>query len=425
MRELVRLGEKLLVIVGIIYLSGSLYQLVPDPVSSLTQYGVYGMSFLLLLARWRRTVRTLLRDPFLWLLLTLTLLSFLWSAFPKDTLKSGIVACQTASFSLYVASCYTLKQQIRLMAWAMGIIGVISVLYTLGMPSEGIHTTGDHAGAWRGLYVHKNILAEISAYSALIFLFLTMILRRFTYIAWGGLFLWVALLILSTSKTGLMVFITVSILLQLYKGLRWRDTNAVIILNIIILIFAALALTFISNAGIILESMGRDLTLTGRTEIWAGAIARIQQRPWLGYGRAAFWHPRSAIPAAIGEEIGANYIPPHAHNGFVNLACDLGLMGLFFFLLSYFLAWGRAYHRARLTRGPEHLWPLMYCSFLLLYNITESSIMAHNSALWATYMMAVLSLGRITVESPLPESTEAPSASPALSGEKDKNYSNV
>lgn len=143
-------------------------------------------------------------------------------------------------------------------------------------------------------------------------------------------------------------------------------------------------------------------------------MARIEERPWLGYGRAAFWHPKSNLPEAIGDEIGENYVPPHAHNGFVNLACDLGYIGLFFFLLSYLLAFVRAYNRVRVTRAPEHLWPLIYLSCLLLYNITESSILAHNSILWATYMMVDLSLGPIPTTSRVGDLEPPAPSKPAL-----------
>ncbi len=424
MAELVRLAEKILVVVGVIYLTGSLYNIVPDAVASLTQYGVYFMSFLLLLARWRRTVRTAMRNPFLWILLTIALLSFLWSPFPKDSLRSGIVAFQTAFFSLYVASCYSLKEQIRLIGLALGIVIVFNLFYTLAFPSQAIHT-GEHQGAWRGIFVHKNILAEISTYSATIFLFLRMTMRRFNYLAWGGLLLSIALLLLSTSKTALMVFLTLFILFQFYKGLRWENHRSIMILNITIFLFGAMSILLVSNAATILQSMGKDLTLTGRTEIWEGAIARIEQRPWLGYGRDAFWHPKSNLPEAIGEEIGENYVPPHAHNGFVNLACDLGTIGLSFFILSYLLAFVRAYHRVRLTRSPEDLWPLVYLSFLLLYNLTESSILSHNSILWATYMMAALSLGPIPIASPVGDREPPAPSKPALIPDQLTDYSQI
>ncbi len=401
MADLVRLGERILVIMGLMYMAGSFDKLLPGAFSSLIQYGVYGVAILLLLARWQRTVRTALRDKFLWILLTIVICSFLWSDFPSDSLRSGIVAWQTACFSLYVASCYTLKQQICLMSWAMGIASVLAILYTLAMPGMGIHMAGEHAGAWRGLYAHKNSLSQIAAYSAIVLLFLPATQRGWhRYLGWGLFGLAVGLLLLSTSKTGLMVFLCSMTLFRLYKAVRWRNTNSILILVIIILIFSAVVILLVGNAEAVLNALGRDLTLTGRTEIWGGAIGYIKQQPWFGYGRAGFWHPKSGKALAIGEELGANYAPPHSHNGFVDVSCDLGLIGLGFFLLSFITTFAKAYKQVRLTGKTEDIFPVMYVSFFLLYNFTESSFLRHNSVLWASYMIVALSVGKISQKRP-------------------------
>lgn len=393
MTDLVRLGERVIVIVGLMYLAGCFDQLLPGAFGSLIQLATYGASLLLILARWRRTVRTAIQDKFLLLLLVVTMCSFLWSDFPSDSIRSSIVAWQTASFSLYIASCYTIKQQVRLMAWAMGIAAVLTVLYTLANPGIGIHSYGDHAGAWRGLYAHKNSLSQIATYSAVVLLLQTMIVKKWhRYVAGGAFALAVGLLLMSTSKTGLMVFLSLMMMLQLYKAVRWRNTNSTLILIIIILIFAAFMIVIVGNAEAVLNALGRDITLTGRTDIWAGAIGYIKLQPWLGYGRAAFWHPKSGKSEAIGDVVGANYAPPHSHNGFVNISCDLGLIGLFAFLLSYITSFAKAYNRLRLTKSPEDIWPIMYLSFFLFYNLTETSVLRHNSVLWASYMAVTFAL---------------------------------
>ncbi|MFW6295648.1 MAG: O-antigen ligase family protein [Halothece sp.] len=406
---LIRFSEKVLVVLGLLYLTESFFVFIPGTIASLIQYGVYLVTFLLLLARWRRTIRTAIRNIFIWILLSIALFSFLWSDFPSQSLISSIVAWQTASFALYFASCYTLKQQIRLLAWAMGIAAVLTLVYTLVNPGSAIHF-GAHAGAWRGVYTHKNVLAQMMTLSSLVFLFLVMTLERHRYLAWGGLILSVALLILSTSKTGLVVFLTVFVLLQLYKTARWRNTKAILGAIIVTLIVSGLFTILIGNFESVLTSLGRDPTLTGRTEIWGGAIEWIQEKPWLGYGRSAFWEYESGRPVAVGEAVGAKYVPPHSHNGFIDLTGDLGLVGLGAFLLSFLTGFIRAYNRVRFTRSPENIWPVVYLSFFILYNLTETSIMGHNSGLWAIYITVLLSLNRFDLYSPVTEDPETVSS---------------
>lgn len=386
-----RLLEKILIITGLLYMSQSFDNILPSSFLSLTQYGTYAATFLLLLARWKRTLCTARREFFIWILLTLALFSFLWSDLPAYTLRNAIVAWQTASFSLYMASCYGFKEQLRLIAIAMGIAGILCVFYAILLPGQGVHFDA-HAGAWKGIYTHKNYLSQVATYSSVVFLLLAMNVQRRRWLVYGGLMLSVGLLILSTSKTGLLVFLTLLILLQLYRSLRWRKTKAVLILIIIVLISASILVMIIANAEPILNSLGRDLTLTGRTEIWAGAINFIRLRPWLGYGRGAFWHPNAGRSLTIGEVVSPNYQPPHSHNGYVDLTADLGLVGLSLFFLSFLVTWIRGYNLVRLTRSSEYIWPILYSSFIILYNFTESSIMKHNSAFWMTYMMVALSI---------------------------------
>ena len=92
------------------------------------------------------------------------------------------------------------------------------------------------------------------------------------------------LVLMSTSKTALLIsligiggFIALRIYRR-YVVLRFPLILAMmtVIGGIICMIIIAPDFTF----GLI----GKERTLTGRTEIWSGLITSIQQKPWLGYG---------------------------------------------------------------------------------------------------------------------------------------------
>ncbi|MGF1493513.1 MAG: O-antigen ligase family protein [Microcoleaceae cyanobacterium] len=395
MKPLVRLAEQILVVVSLLYLTESLFGVLPGALFSPIQYGMYGVTFLLLAARWRRSLAYLMRDPLLVVMLGLTIFSFLWSDFPKFSLRNSIVACQTASVGIYMASCYSVKQQLKLIGWAMGIAAFLSISYAVLLPSVGVHLSDSHAGAWRGIYSHKNILSQVATYSSLAFLILTLCVKRYRYIPLVGFGMSVMLLLMSTSKTGLMVFLTLLLLLQIYRASRWRRTKSVLVLMIILMIFSGTIVVLIGSAEAILTGLGRDLTLTGRTGIWAYAVEQVKRRPLLGYGRGAFWHPDSSVAVKVEDGLGGVYLPPHSHNGFVDLMCDLGLIGLSIFIINLIITFLRTYNYARVSSDAEKLWPVIYLSFFLLYNITESSIMKHNSAFWATYVAASLSVSQL------------------------------
>ncbi|MEL6438381.1 MAG: O-antigen ligase family protein [Cyanobacteria bacterium J06621_8] len=395
MASLIKVIEKSIAVMGFLYLTGGLFSIFPSVVSSLIQYAVYLMTLLFLLARWERTIHFALKEKMIWILIAVSLASFFWSMLPFNTLRNSIVALQTSYFGLYIASCYSIREQIKLLAWALGIGLILCFVYTLLFPHLAIHSDGVHYGAWRATFAQKNILAQIATFSSLVFLFLFLTIRRNRYLACLGIILSSALLLLTTSKTAIIISVALLALFPLYKALRWQGTKIVLLLSTSVLLLAFTAIITTSNLATVTGNIGRDVTLTGRTLIWGATVERIRERPLLGYGRDVFWNPTSGYSEAIVRQIGGEpdkFVLPHAHNGFLDLTCDFGLLGLSLFVLSFIITYWRACIRVRTYKESDNLWPLMYLSFFFLYNLTEGSIMKHNSIFWATYVATALSV---------------------------------
>jgi O-antigen ligase len=142
-----------------------------------------------------------------------------------------------------------------------------------------------------------------------------------------------------------------------------------------------------------LYSIGKEPTLTGRTDIWGAVIDKIWERPWLGYGYTAFWESGGVGQKAVFQVIFLNI--SQAHNGYVNLGAELGLLGLSFFILSLLTAYIRAMNWARLGRTSEELWPLIYISFLIVYNQSESTNIEFHSLFWILYVAITFSMKRL------------------------------
>ena len=115
-----------------------------------------------------------------------------------------------------------------------------------------------------------------------------------------------------------------------------------------------------------LALLGRDATLSGRTGLWDAVLAAISMKPLLGYGYESFWNglagPSASVVAAV------HWIPPHAHNGFLDLWLDLGALGLLIFGIGFVLrfrtaiveywGWGTDRHVAsRVSELPAALQP--------------------------------------------------------------------
>ena len=352
---------------------------------------IYFITFVLLAVRWKKSLITLYSNKFLLLLVGIVCFSYFWSINPDTTLRYSIYTIGTTSFGLYLATRYTLREQMDLFGWTYGLLLVLSVLFAVGIPQYGI-MGGVHEGALRGVFTHKNQFGAFMAPGGVIFFLNAVRGEKYSWVYWGLLALTCAAMVMSLSLTAIGTFALMLILCLIYRVFRWRYE---------ILVSVVLALTIIGFIALIwfsgyigsdslLSSFGRDSTLSGRTLIWQYVWDKIQLRPWLGYGLSAFWNgfdgPSGYVQLAMRIAI------IYAHNGFLDIWLSIGIIGLSIFLLGYFSATVQSLILLRKTNTPEGFWPLLFLTYILLSNLTEGTISSMNSSFWAIYSAISYSL---------------------------------
>ncbi len=404
---LLKLVEKGFVVFSLVFFTGAITTLMnggafpnadqSNPINKALSFKILLVVMLLIVVWHKKVIPVVSRENFLWVLVGIAVASIFWSDVPTVTLPKIINLIRTTAFGVYFAARFNLKEQLRLLAWALGIGALLSLVFALALPSYGVMGMGSiittetiaHAGAWQGIYGHKNVLGRIMVLSAVVFLLVANNSRRYRWVAWAGFGLSVILILLSTSKTALIILLTIIALLPFYRALRWNYTLAVPFFITVVLVGGAVAVLLVSNAEGILGVFGRDLSLTGRTDLWAIVLDKISERPWLGYGYGGFWRGWNGESADVWSVV--RWEAPHSHNGFLDLWLDLGLLGLTTFALSFIALCLRAVSWLRQTKTAEGLWPLAYLTFLLLANITESSLLRQNF-LWLLYIAVTLSM---------------------------------
>jgi exopolysaccharide production protein ExoQ len=366
-----------------------------NPISSLIrliQAAVYGITIILLGLRFKRSLTVVFRDFFVFGLVILVLLSPLWSDFPDMSRQFSILSLSPTFFGIYFASRYPVKEQIQILAIAMAITAIFSLAYSLALPSFAIET-GANAGAWRGPFVQKNIMGRIMVLTNIsISLLAPNSMRGIQrYIIWIGAGASLLLMLLCNSKTSIIIFLTLLMLRLFYTSIRWSKSRLIPFSIILILIVGCSSLFGITNFEEITLSLGKDPSLSGRTYLWQAVLEQISLRPALGYGFSAFWTDGG----------GADYVwqaiadkAPHAHNGFINITVELGLIGLALYTASLLWITKRSYHFVRVTQSVDGLWPILYVTFLFLFNQTESTIISFRSLFWALHCSVSFSLGR-------------------------------
>lgn len=223
-----------------------------------------------------------------------------------------------------------------------------------------------------------------------------------------GMTLW--LFEVANSATALGCFLVGSVLLVLTSGRRF--TPRPVVMHVLVLCIVSLfvfALFFAPTVGLV-QAMGRDSTLTGRTELWADLLG-IAVHPWFGTGFESFWlGPR--IETLWGKHW---WRPNQAHNGYLEVFLNLGWMGVA--LLGLVITWGYGKIAATLHRDPE-LGKLRLVFFLvaLLYNFTEAAFKAMHPV-WIIFLLGVAAVPELPSGKPVFRSNEVPWA-PSAGGER-------
>lgn len=431
LRRAAELAERGICAFGLFVYSSAFFPLVfaingiTEPVGS-ANYALRAVntSIYLMILPWalwhgRSVLRAAMRNPWIPAFLLFALASVAWSVAPDWTVRRGSAFALTTAFGIYIAGRFDSRDLLKLMAWAFGAAAVTSLVFGIALPSIG-REVEIHVGAWRGVFPQKNNLGQIMVLSTMVFLLLARTLDRRRWLAWSGAALSAGLVILSTSKTALVILFVLGALTYLFRALRWHYTLVVPSLIGTVMAVGGLGLAVLQRSEQILLAMGKDPTLTGRTGMWEILLDAVRDRPLGGYGYSAFWIRDERSPSARVFDL-LQWETPHAHNGFLDLALQLGLVGLAIFLISYLVAARRSVLAIRANRDPSALWPLVYLAFTVLYNVTESAIAGQHSVYWVLYVAAVCGVVRhrpahtAATEAMGPAAAPSP-RSPALAG---------
>jgi O-antigen ligase len=242
-----------------------------------------------------------------------------------------------------------------------------------------------------GVAGHKNLLGQLTMVFCLILLWDLMgsksygtILKqkpeRLTRIL--SLVIGLYLLIICESATALMCFIIGVVMLFISKRLSRMKNLKQLLVVIIFSIFCLLTLEYmfeLSNS--ILSALGRDITLTGRTEIWRVTLEKNTNN-LIGHGLGSFWHTIQG--ESVWREIGMNPLST-VHSGYIETYLDGGVIALF--LIAAFLwATGIKALDKLVNRNPIGQLALIFWLLLLISNVTESLFFIPGP-LWFTMLL--------------------------------------
>ena len=161
-----------------------------------------------------------------------------------------------------------------------------------------------------------------------------------------------------------------------------------------------------SNVAAFSSSLGRDDTLTGRTDTWAELVPVVMSRPLLGCGFGSFW-------TTARRDF---YEMSHGHNGYLDVLLELGFVGLGFYV-AWLFASARRLHR---TLSQDYDWASLGICFLLMaliHNTTEPSLTSLASGLVAVIALFSSVVSAEAVPAGRPRSRTSRRSPEALGGD--------
>ena len=260
-------------------------------------------------------------------------LSALWSLDPQTTVRVAIVYLWVILGAIGIARTMDADEYMHLLVWCCFLAAIASLFLTVASPRVAF-TVGDSEGNvnFNGIFAHKNVLGQVMATGALATLHDIRVTRGRYLGKLCMLFVLVGMAYASKS-TGAFMAALVFCGISGFDSL-WRRGGAARLTGVILAVFLVpLIIVAVIAPDTLLELIGKDPTLTGRTEIWAYVIQDIWMKPWLGWGYFSFW--RLANPAALEISNAVHWIVPHAHNGLLESLLEIGMIGtaLFTFIL--------------------------------------------------------------------------------------------
>lgn len=350
----------------------------------------YGFIALLALKNAKRFGLVMLHSPFLIALIAMASVSCLWSIDPALSFRRGIAISFTTLFGLYLAARFSWRELLILFGAVWLFLATISLVAGALFP-DFARMSEIHVGAWRGMWWEKNAMGGHMARASFIMMFLAVVDVRRRPLWVIGIIMTVALVLLSTSKTALVGTLVGALVIMVGAWMRRGPITALSIGWAGVSFAGSVFLALIIAPEAVFGLLGRDATLTGRTDIWSALVTAIAERPWLGYGYGAFW-PEDSEPAYWIRKI-VDWPAPTAHNGWLDTWLSVGLIGVGLFALNFVSAMVRAFARA--VQGWSGIYAIGFMAQFALFSMSESIVLQQNAIIWVLYSAVI---GRLALD---------------------------
>lgn len=280
------------------------------------------------------------KEIFLTVFVLWCLLTIVWSEASFISFKRLFQVIAVILSCLSFFSYHNKDEALKYLRIILAIYLTVSLLSVFTIPGAR-----EEYGAWRGLALQKNLLAQTALFSLILFSFnLKEDNHKQKILNLLLIIISVFLIIGSRSATAIIMFTLLCVIFvliqvnKIFSPIGIRSTVSILIVSTLFFFMIIIVLIAPETIDSIFSEIGRDTTFTGRAPLWELVLSNAQNHPLIGCGFQGFWVDQSKGMLVLLSKYTA--LPNHAHNGYVDFINEIGLIGIALFLtmvLSYFI----------------------------------------------------------------------------------------
>jgi exopolysaccharide production protein ExoQ len=372
-----------------VYLEGS-------PIDRAIFIGLELAALIVVIGRRRRVGSILVQNWPICLFFLYAALSITWSDYLLVTLKHWIKGIGDLMMVLIVLSEPSVPDAIKRLFTRLGFVLLpLSVLFIKYYPDLGRVLNLSWQMEPVGVATQKNGLGELCDFIGLVLLWRLRSAyndredrnRKRRLVALGaGLAMVVWLLWTCNSMTSICALSMATIVMLVSMRPAFRRRPALVSVLIVALLSCTVYALFFESSGSLIAGLGRNPTLTGRTDVWKMVLS-IPNSRLLGVGYESFW---------LGDrlqqmwEAFPGFLINEAHNGYVEIVLTLGWIGEI--LLGVLIATGYRNVFACYRRQPEMGSLRMAFLLAVVINAMTEAAFRMMGPPWIVFLLAIMAV---------------------------------
>jgi exopolysaccharide production protein ExoQ len=357
---------------------------------------MYLLSMACILPSIKPVWRQVQRNALIFSVLGWAIVSVLWSDMPSTSAFNSLRMAINLALVIYLFERYSANdiQKLIMLVGCVAAAGSIFLVFVL--PQYGLQSRGGQAlGAWEGIFGQKN-LCGLEMLILLLPAFFVKLAGPYARMLRGSYIATVMVIIAMTHSAGAWVVgsLCIAFVVFLKFTVRMPSKDAAVLVIVLAGAGALVGVAAYSNYDTLMYALGKDPTMTGRTELWAGLTHLAMKRPVIGYGYTAFWQGITKGPTrSLALQMGWLGLAG-AENGVLEMWLELGIVGVLLYVVIFLRAVRDGLYCIGRGASPAVLWYVSILFYVVATNIEGGLLLAPSDLACILPFVAFIGLRR-------------------------------